>query len=51
MWNFLIAIFETALQLTIMCGVGLALNIDIPLPLLASIIAVTEFIRRPSHSA
>lgn len=46
MWNFLIAIFETALQLAIMCGVGLALNVDIPLPLLASIIAVTEFIRR-----
>lgn len=45
-WNFLIAIFETALQLSIMCGVGIALNIDIPLPLLASIIAVTEFIRR-----
>lgn len=45
-WNFLIAIFETALQLAIMCGVGIALNIDISLPLLASIIAVTEFIRR-----
>lgn len=45
-WNFLLAIFESALQLAIMCGVGLALNIDIALPLLASIIAVTEFIRR-----
>lgn len=45
-WNFLIAIFETALQLSIMCGVGIALNIDISFPLLASIIAVTEFIRR-----
>jgi len=45
-WNFLFAIFETALQLSIMCGVGIALNIDIPLPMLASIIAVTEFIRR-----
>lgn len=45
-WNFLIAIFESALQLAIMCGIGLALNIDIPLPLLASIIAITEFIRR-----
>ena len=44
--NFLIALFECALQLAIMCGVGLALNIDIPLPLLVSIIAVTEFIRR-----
>ncbi len=45
-WNFLIAVFETTLQLVIMCGVGIALNIDIPLPLLASIIAITEFIRR-----
>ncbi len=46
LWNFLIAIFESALQLAIMCSIGIALNIDIPLPLLASIIAITEFIRR-----
>ena len=45
-WNFLIALFETGLQLAIMCGVALALDLDIPLPLLASIIAVTEFVRR-----
>lgn len=44
--NFIIAIFETSLQLVIMSGVGIALNMDISLPLLASIIAVTEFIRR-----
>lgn len=45
-WNFLLAIFETALQLTIKCGIGIALDIDISIPLLVSIIAVTEFIRR-----
>ena len=44
--NFFIALFETALQLSIMCGVALAMDIDIALPLIASIIAVTEFIRR-----
>ena len=45
-WNFLIAIIETGLQLSIMCAIGLELNLDTPLPILASIIAVTEFIRR-----
>lgn len=44
--NFLIALFESLLQLTIMCGVALALQLDIPLLMLASIIAVTEFVRR-----
>ena len=45
-WNFLIALFESILQLAIMCGVALALDLDIPLPMLMSIIAVTEFVRR-----
>ena len=44
--NFLMAVFETALQLVIMCAIGIALNIELSLPLLASIIAITEFIRR-----
>lgn len=44
--NFLIALIESLLQLLIMCGVAMALNLDIPLPMLASIIAVTEFVRR-----
>ncbi|MDX2505061.1 MAG: lysylphosphatidylglycerol synthase transmembrane domain-containing protein [Gammaproteobacteria bacterium] len=45
-WNFLLAIFESSLQLAILCGIGIALNIDVPLPILVSIIAITEFIRR-----
>ena len=45
-WNFLIALFESILQLSIMCGVAIALDLDIPLPMLVSIIAVTEFVRR-----
>ena len=44
--NFLIALFETALIICILCGVAIALNIDLPFLLLASIIAVTEFVRR-----
>ena len=45
-WNFLIAIFETALALAIKCGVAITLNVDVPLLLLIAIIAITEFIRR-----
>ena len=44
--NFMMAVFETALQLVIMCAIGVALNTELSLPLLASIIAITEFIRR-----
>jgi len=45
-WNFLIAIFETALALSIKCGVAITLNVEVPLLILVAIIAITEFIRR-----
>jgi uncharacterized protein (TIRG00374 family) len=44
--NFLLALVESILQLIIMCGVAIALDLDTPLPMLVSIIAVTEFVRR-----
>lgn len=44
--NYIVALFESALQLFIMCGVAIELNSKASLLVLISIIAITEFVRR-----
>lgn len=44
--NYLIALIESGLQLIITCGIGIVLGIDAPIYMLASVIAVTELVRR-----